>query len=155
MAPPTPTSKKVFQSSPFNKHLLVKDEDYDLFQSRCQGAYTKTGIVPKPRVKPLDVFGTRPLGKDTTRPLLYGKLRAFIVFLLKSGKYDDSLLIFHQECPVGAISVESAAVVEFLHFVCTDDEKPVCDQQFSSSNLTYLCEINLTVVNIVATCYLY
>ena len=102
---------------------VVKESALPNFERRCRAAAASIGIgFDTTRKQP--IFGTRPMDDNTTKNNYLSKIRSFVNYLLCNGKYDDSLLIFHPHCPTGVISVHEDAVVEFLHVVYGEDEKP-------------------------------
>ena len=122
-------SKRGAKATYNSANALVKPSQVALFEAKCKAQFQKLGIEPTIPAKPLPLFGTRPMDEKSTKNNYLGKCRAFLSFLLDSGKYDDSLLVFHPHCPKGVIAVEAEAVVKFLHIVYTEEGKIARDQE--------------------------
>ena len=105
---------------------VVKLKDLQAFKERCDVQFAKLGIAKTTSAVP--IFGSRPLDDETTRPGYLGKLRCFISFLLASGRWDESLLIFHPYCPVGVIACQSEAIVEFIYVAFAPKKSQALDR---------------------------
>ena len=101
---------------------VVKDARASDFNRRCKNAMKVLELVPTDEEHSL--FGTRTLDPETRNNYL-SKVRAFVSFLLDTGKYDDSLLPFHPRCPRGVIAVSAKAASEFMHVVFAKEGLPV------------------------------
>ena len=105
-----------------NTSEIVEDNDLPEFERRCQGAFKKCNLQPTDEHHAL--FGTCALDEETKNNHS-SKTRAFIEFLLKTGKHDDSPLPFHPKCPRGVIAVSAAAASDFMVHTMSEKGTPL------------------------------
>lgn len=110
------------------EYETVKLSDLNVFKERCSRQFKKLSITPTMK-NICDIFGSRPFDDESTHPLYMSKIRAFVSYLLASGKWDDSLLIFHPHCPKGVIAVSSLSVKKCLYVAMTPKRKTCLDSK--------------------------
>lgn len=103
---PNPKSRK------YQSHELVRECFFALFTQRTTAAMQKMGL--KPTNTPVNPLGSRPLDDGTTKNTYLSRLRSFVQFLLKHPEFDESLVIFRPDCPIGGAVCQEKAVSIFL-----------------------------------------
>ena len=122
---PLPKTKAAYQRPKvYSTNAVVRDEDLAVFESRCAKAFKEMDMEPSK--ESISIFGNRPLDGGTDNNYL-SKLRRFVIFLLDIKKYDESLLIFHPNCPKGTVACQAEAVSDFLYVAMAEVGKSACD----------------------------